>query len=108
MSRSSSSWVTSNASEAPFPCVANCSIWMSPFELPAAKIGRAPIRLQIRTTLFGPSSNTSSFEVWTSLPMPSSSRYCSATLVPTTRSGGTPYSSRVIGRMKSRPPPDTM
>jgi hypothetical protein len=38
---------------------ANCSIGMSPFELLTARIGRRPIRLQIRTGLAGPSSNTS-------------------------------------------------
>ncbi len=31
---------------------------MSPFELPAATIGRRPIRLQMRTGFTGPSSKT--------------------------------------------------
>ena len=35
------------------------SIGMSPFELPPARIGRRPMRLQIRTGLTGPSSKTS-------------------------------------------------
>jgi hypothetical protein len=32
---------------------------MSPFELPPARIGRRPIRLQIRIGFTGPSSKTS-------------------------------------------------
>ena len=39
---------------------AYCSIGMSPFELPPARIGCRPIRLQIRTGFIGPSSKTSS------------------------------------------------
>jgi hypothetical protein len=51
---------------------AYCSIGMSPLELPAARIGRRPIRLQIRTGLTGPSSNTSGSARYTIEP-PSSS-----------------------------------
>ena len=42
---------------------AYCSISMSPFELPAARIGRRPVRPQIRTGLTGPSSRNSGRDV---------------------------------------------
>jgi MFS superfamily sulfate permease-like transporter len=58
-SRSPSSWSTSRRSVRRPPPPANRSVGMSPFELPAAKIGRRPTRLQIRTGLTGPSSKTS-------------------------------------------------
>jgi hypothetical protein len=61
---------------------------MSPFELPPARTGRRPIRLQIRTGFAGPSSKTSGSARYSSEPPCSSSVYARPNELPTTRSGG--------------------
>ena len=81
---------------------------MSPFELPAANSGRRPVRLQMRIGFCGPSSRYSGAAVWVIVPPCPSSVYASMELLPITRSLGMPYSSSLIGLMKSRPPPETM
>jgi hypothetical protein len=81
---------------------------MSPFEFPAAKTGRRPVRLQMRIGFCGPSSRYSGAAVWVIvLPFPSLV-YASMELLPITRSLGVPHISSLIGRMKSRPPPEAM
>ncbi len=49
--------------DGPGAASANWSISMSPLEFPAAKIGRRPVRPQIRTALTGPSLRNSGREV---------------------------------------------
>ena len=60
---------------------------MSPLEFPAAKMGRRPVRPQIRTALTGPSLRNSGREVVTRWPSVKSR----PTELPITRSGGIPY-----------------
>ena len=66
------------------------SISSSPLELPAARMGRLPIRLQIRTGFTGPVVEhvQRGFDQQVAVPsLPSKRRSCE---LPTTRSGGIP------------------
>ena len=82
---------------------------MSPFELPAAKIGRRPIRLQIRTGFSGPVVEEVQLRLADDrAAVPSSSSKRRPSRCRSRARGGMPYRSSVIGRMKSRPPPETM
>jgi hypothetical protein len=81
---------------------------MSPLLFPAASRGRRPTRFQIRTGFSGPSSRTSASGVRTMVPLRPSSFQASDTPLPMTRCRGMPYICWLIGRMKSRPPPETM
>jgi phosphoglycolate phosphatase-like HAD superfamily hydrolase len=74
-----------------------------------SRIGRRPMRLQMRTGFSGPSSNTSRVGWISRSPWPVESPVnFSPCALPTTRSGGMPYTASVTGRMKSRAPPETM
>jgi hypothetical protein len=76
--------------------------------VPGGEQRRRPVRLQMRIGFCGPSSRYSGAAVWVIVPPLPSLVYASMELLPITRSLGMPYTSSLIGRMKSRPPPEAM